>query len=171
MNKGVKDLKLIAVTGVAGSGKTTVGRLVAESLSWRFFDADDCHPNDNVDKMRQGKALTDEDRQKWLMCVCDEIRGFYERGEQAVVAFPGLKRVHRRAACLNQPGVCNVFLQADYKTILARMAHRKSHFFPPELLKDQFELLEPDEDALQLDAKLSDWELVERILTLTPSRS
>jgi gluconokinase len=142
---------IILVTGVSGSGKTTVGEELADRLDWDYAEADDFHPKANIDKMRAGVPLTDADRMPWLRAIADWIDGRLAGGRPAVVSTSALKRRYRDM--LRRPGVRAVFLDGDHDVIARRMAARKGHFFPAGLLESQFRELEPpepDENALSV---------------------
>jgi carbohydrate kinase (thermoresistant glucokinase family) len=127
--------------GVSASGKTTVGRLLAERTGWRFLDADDLHPPDNVAKMQAGIPLTDADRWPWLDLIADWIR--QQAGKDAVVGCSALKRAYRDRLREADPRMKVVYLQAEQDEIVARIRHRLGHFFPISLVAAQFADLEP----------------------------
>jgi len=136
--------------GVSGSGKTTVGRVLAQTLGWTFLDADDFHPQANVAKMASGVALTDEDRWPWLDRLADELRALDERGRHVVLACSALKQAYRdrlaRAGALRW-----VYLKGDATTIEPRVASRLHRYMPASLLKSQFAALEEPGDAIVVD--------------------
>src|SRR5579883_3513106 len=128
---------VILVMGVAGAGKTTVGRLLAQRLGFRFADADDLHPPENVARMRAGLPLREEDRAPWLAALRRLIDGWLEHGEDAVLACSALRASHRRQLGAGRPGVRLVFLHAPPALLAARLAARKGHFAGPALLESQ----------------------------------
>lgn len=136
----------LVVMGVAGSGKTTVGRLVADRLGARFVDADAVHPAANIEKMAAGIPLTDVDRRPWLRRLRDALAESHD----IVVACSALKRRYRdelRAA--GEVGF--VFLDVDESTAVARTAERTDHFMQPGMVRSQFEALErPAADELDV---------------------
>ena len=134
---------IVIVAGVSGSGKTTVGALLAGQLGWRFADADDFHPAANVAKMRAGVPLTDEDRWPWLQAIADEIDRVCKAGERAVIACSALKHAYRDILVHGRDDVRIVFLEGTQDLIAHRLAARKGHFMPPGLLTSQFRTLEP----------------------------
>ena len=134
--------------GVAGSGKTTVGRLLAEALGWAFFDGDDFHPAANVEKMAGGEALTDADRAAWLDALRRLIDDCLARDEPAVIACSALRAAYRQRLGTDRDAVYLVYLEGDVETIRDRLAARRGHFFDPRLLASQFATLEPPTDAL-----------------------
>ena len=149
--------------GVAGSGKSLIGRRLATELGWQFYDADQFHPLSNIEKMKQGVALTDEDRRPWLERLCELLRNISGQGEDAVLACSALKESYRRYL-----GRCAearlVFLKGEYALIEKRLRERQGHFMNPELLRSQFEALEePQGRALVVDVKLDPGEIVKII--------
>lgn len=142
---------VLILIGVAGSGKTTVGKLLSEKLGWSFYDADDFHPKANIDKMRRGVALTDEDRWPWL----ESIRSFIdERDEEMVFACSALKKSYRDFLRLSTKRLEFVYLKGSKEVILERLEERKGHFAGSNLLESQFQDLEepqnvPVEDITQ----------------------
>ena len=142
---------IIVVMGVAGAGKTTVGRALADSLHWRFADADDFHSPANVAKMHAGIALTDQDRSPWLQSLRSAIVGWLTAGENVVLACSALKAAYRDVLLVS-PAVRLVYLQINVEVAAARLAARHGHYMNPDLLSSQFEALEEPKDALTVDA-------------------
>ena len=142
----------MVVTGVSGSGKSTVGRALADRLQWRFHDADDLHTEENRERMRHGVPLDDERRAPWLRRVRGVIEAAVHDGAGAVVACSALKERYRVTLSEGLPGVRFAFLDADRDLLLRRLARRHDHFAGPELLDSQLEALEVPADALRLDA-------------------
>jgi gluconokinase len=154
---------IVVLMGVAGSGKTTVGRALAEALGWPFRDADDYHPPENVAKMSAGIPLTDADRWPWLRRVASEMRRVAEQEESNVVlACSALKQSYRDVLAA-AGDVRFVHLAGDYDTIAARLARRKHKYMPATLLGSQFAALEPPADALEIDIRDSVEEQVAKI--------
>jgi carbohydrate kinase (thermoresistant glucokinase family) len=140
--------------GVAGVGKTTVGRRVADELRLPFHDADDFHTEESRRKMAAGVPLSEEDREPWLRDLAGRI-GDWEREGGAVLACSALRRAHRELLAGGAPGsVAFVFLDADPATIRARLATRAGHYMPATLLESQLETLEPPgpDEALHVSA-------------------
>jgi len=143
---------IIVLMGVSGSGKTTVGQLLARQLGWTFLDADDCHPAANVEKMQRGVPLNDEDRRPWLDALRRRIDQASERGENIVLACSALKHAYQEYLRQHAPEqVRYVQLRGSEELIRQRLATRRGHFMNPGLLHSQFEALEPPEHALQID--------------------
>jgi carbohydrate kinase (thermoresistant glucokinase family) len=134
---------ILIVAGVSGSGKTTVGALLAGRLHWRFADADTFHPAANIAKMRAGIPLTDEDRQPWLRAVGDWIDARRAAGEPAVITCSALKRAYRDELLAGRPDATMVFLMVSRPELERRLASRPGHFFPEKLLDSQLAALEP----------------------------
>lgn len=159
----LRDPTVVFLMGVAGSGKTTVGLKLAETLGWSFRDADDFHPPENVAKMSSGVPLDDHDRAPWLAAIRAHIEAALTRGESAVVTCSALKGKYRAAAIPPGSRVKLVHLAGDFATILQRMNARQGHFMKPEMLRSQFETLEPPGDALTLDVAKTPDEIVAEI--------
>jgi gluconokinase len=134
---------IVIVAGVSGSGKSTVGALLAGRLGWRFADADEFHPAANVEKMRAGVPLTDEDRWPWLRAIGAWMDERIAAGQQAVVACSALKRSYRDLLLAGRPQARMVFLTPDREVLTRRLAARHGHFFPEQLLGSQFADLQP----------------------------
>ena len=142
---GVKAPCALIVMGVSGSGKSTVAELLGKRLGWRFEDGDAFHPASNVEKMRAGHPLTDEDRWPWLNAIADEIARACSKGEQIIIACSALKHAYRDVLLRGRDDVRFVFLKGTQELIADRLAHRKGHFMPPGLLTSQFSTLEQPE--------------------------
>lgn len=158
---------IVIVFGVSGAGKTTIGKLLAEQLSWQFYEADDFHPAANIEKMRSGRPLTDEDRWPWLERLREQIMRSLAAKENAVLACSALKHAYRERLRPSND-VKFVFLRGDYALIEKQMRQRHGHFMNPALLRSQFADLEepePDEDALTIELGGAPQQLVEEIKT------
>lgn len=155
---------VMIVFGVSGSGKTTVGSLLAHTLGWKFYDADDFHPAANVEKMKQGIALTDNDRIPWLDALRELIRASHTTQDNAVLACSALRDSYRKF--LSTGGeVTFVYLKGDFNTIQQRLSSRKGHFMNPALLTSQFNTLEePKENVLVADVTFTPEKIVENII-------
>jgi carbohydrate kinase (thermoresistant glucokinase family) len=152
---------IVVVMGVSGAGKSTIGRLVAERLGWRFIDADDHHPAANVAKMAAGNPLTDADRWPWL----DELNRLMRAEENAVVACSALKESYRQRLLADIDSARIVYLYGTKALIAARIGERKHKFMPATLLDSQFETLEPPTHAIRIDVALPVETSVEAIVT------
>jgi gluconokinase len=155
---------IVVLMGVSGSGKSTVGKVLAGKLGWAFVDADDFHPAANVEKMRRGEPLTDEDRQPWLWALRQRIDAACESGEDLVLACSALKHSYRDYLRADVPAcVRYVYLEGSEELIRQRLAGRKGHFMPPGLLHSQFEALEPPQDAVRIDVRPAPEVIAEQI--------
>jgi gluconokinase len=142
---------VIVLIGVAGSGKTTVGRIVAARLGYEFHDADDLHPAQNRDKMRRGIALGDDDRWPWLHAVRALIQQFLAQKRSAVIACSALKQVYRDLLLVDPAAIKLVYLKGSPALIAQRLARRAGHFFDRRLLQSQFNTLEEPANAIVVD--------------------
>jgi gluconokinase len=153
---------IIVLMGVTASGKSTVGKRLALELGWRFLEGDDFHSPDNIEKLRQGKPLNDEDRKPWLEAVREAIRAALDRGENAVIACSALKEPYRRMLRVDEQ-VVFVYLKATISLLQERLKRRVGHFMNPNLIQSQVDTLEEPEEALQIDAGLTPAEIVQVI--------
>ena len=133
--------------GVAGVGKTTVGAALARRLDFRFVDADDYHPPENVSKMAAGIALRDEDREPWL----DRLNKMLFTEESLVLACSALKESYRRRLLEGVDDAKIVYLHGAFELIAARLAERRHRYMPASLLESQFAALEPPGEAIAID--------------------
>jgi gluconokinase len=157
----------VVVMGVAGSGKSTIGELLAERLGVEYADADDFHSPANVAKMSAGTPLTDEDRWPWLMAVASWLSAHETQG--AVVTCSALKRSYRDVLRTGGDDVRFLHLDGSPDLILERVAGRPHHFMPADLVQSQFETLErpeSDERAIVLDASLPPEQIVDDFLSV-----
>ena len=150
--------------GVAGSGKTAVGKAVTTRLNWLFLDADDFHPAANIEKMKHGIPLNDQDRIPWLQALRDELRRLLAEGRSAILACSALKESYRQLLSDDVAAIRFVLLDVDQETIRQRLQHRSAHFFPKELMDSQFAALEKPKDAIIIDARKPLNEVIDRVL-------
>jgi gluconokinase len=153
---------IILLMGVTASGKSTVGKRLALELGWRFLEGDDFHSPENIEKLRQGEPLNDEDRKPWLEAIRGAIGAAIDRGENLVIACSALKEPYRRMLRVGEQ-VIFVYLKATIPLIQERLKRRVGHFMNPNLIQSQFDTLEEPEDALQIDADLTPAEIVQVI--------
>src|SRR5580693_188685 len=154
----------VILMGVAGSGKTAVGMQVAQKLDWIFLDADDFHPPVNIEKMKHGIPLNDEDRAPWLQRLHDELQHQMAEGHSVILACSALKESYRKLLRDEVSPPTFVYLDVDLQTIRDRLQHRTEHFFPKELMESQFAALEKPKDAIIVDARKPLEEVVEQII-------
>jgi gluconokinase len=155
---------IIILMGVSGSGKTTIGRLLAHDLGWDFYDADDYHPPGNIAKMSSGIPLTDEDRLPWLQSLHDLILDCIRQSKQAVIACSALKEIYRSRLHVNHI-VQFVYLVGSFELIKERLTSRQRHFMTTDLLASQFAALEEPQDVLAIDISAKPEEIVAAIRT------
>jgi carbohydrate kinase (thermoresistant glucokinase family) len=153
---------MIMVMGVAGSGKTTLGKKLALALNCPFYEGDDFHPPLNVEKMRKGIALTDEDREPWLRLLAEKMKTWKQANPVFVLACSALMAKYRRI--LETGGEVKwIFLKGEYELVLKRLSQREGHYFPPQLLQSQFQDIEEPEGALTLDIALPEDKMIEMV--------
>jgi carbohydrate kinase (thermoresistant glucokinase family) len=146
--------RAVIVMGVTGSGKTTVGALLAGQLGWEFEEGDSLHPPENVAKMSAGHPLTDDDRWPWLRKIGDWIDHHADHGRSVVVSCSALKRSYRDLLCEGRSGVVFLYLAGTKEGISERLAQRHGHFMPPSLLDSQLadlQPLQPDEPGVTVN--------------------
>ena len=138
------------VIGVSGSGKTTIGKLLAKHLKIRFYDADDFHPPSNIAKMSRGEPLGDEDRQPWLKALAKRLVDWQQKGG-AVLACSALKEKYRGLLAQEKASIIWIYLDVEEATIKKRFEQRQDHFMPASLIKSQFDTLEPPIYGIHID--------------------
>ena len=157
---------VIVVMGVSGAGKTVIGRELAAALDWHFYDGDDFHSPANVEKMRSGQPLNDDDRRPWLAAIRAVIARTLANRESAVVACSALKQTYRDA--LVPDGAANavrfVYLDVPKDVLHERLVGRPHHFMPADLLDSQLDTLEKPKDALWVDGTNTPAQIVASIL-------
>ena len=163
----MKSIRFFIVMGVSGSGKTRVGKTLAEELGWDFFDADDFHPPENIAKMASGIPLDDFDRAPWLASLHDLISSSLRAEKPGVLACSALKERYRQKLMEDNQGVQLVYLKGSYDLIWSRMSVREDHYMQPHMLRSQFEALEEPVNALTVDISDRVHEIVQKILLAT----
>jgi gluconokinase len=143
--------KIILLMGVAGSGKTTVGRLLADELGWTYHEADDFHSPANREKMGRGVPLDDTDRAPWLAAIRAAMDACIAAGRPAVFTCSALKERYRHVLLDGRPESLLVYLSGDRALLLARLQGRTGHYMKPAMLDSQLATLEPPAGALTLD--------------------
>lgn len=159
-----KETMFFIVMGVSGSGKTTIGQLLAQRLGCRFYDGDDFHPPPNIAKMAAGVPLDDDDRRGWLAALAALIRQSLAHGETGVIACSALKEAYRAVLRVDPNQVQFVYLKGDYDTIWARMQGRTGHYMKPGMLQSQFDALQEPLDAFTVDVDLAPEQIVDRVM-------
>jgi gluconokinase len=159
---------VVIVMGVSGSGKSTIGNLLAARLRWEFEDGDWFHPDANVEKMHKGIPLTDDDRAPWLRSIRAWIDATHAAGRHGVIACSALKRRYRDLLIGDRVATRLVYLNGSEELIARRIATRHEHFMPPGLLHSQFAALEepaPDEHPIIISIEPRPGEIVAQILS------
>ena len=151
---------IVVVMGVSGSGKTTIGKLLAERLGCPFLDADEFHPPENVAKMAAGTPLSDVDRWPWLARLNREM----QESKRAVLACSALKESYRSALSRDLADCRFVHLRGSLELIRSRLAERKHRYMPASLLESQFATLEPPQGAIEIDIAQAPACCVEKIV-------
>jgi len=137
--------------GPMGCGKTTIGKMLAERLGWSFYDGDDFHPKKNVEKMRAGIALTDEDRKLWLEELHTNIQHWLRDKQDSILACSALKQAYRDILGVDQNTVRTVYLKGSYELLRERIEDRHHPYMDKNLLRSQLDTLEEPKDGLTVD--------------------
>jgi gluconokinase len=153
---------IVVLMGVIGAGKTTVGGLLAEQLGWKFADADDFHPPSNIEKIRRGVPLSDDDRGPWLARLRAEITSWIAQGRNVVLACSALKHRYRQELKAG-PEVRFVYLKGSADVIAGRLRSRQGHFAGEQILASQFADLEEPQEAVTAEITLLPTEIVAEI--------
>ena len=162
---------VIVVMGVSGCGKTAIGRRLADALGIAFAEGDDFHPPANVEKMRGGSPLTDDDRRPWLETLAASVDGWLAAGRHVVLACSALKRRYRDILIGARENVFLVYLEGDARTIGQRLSGRRLQYMPASLLSSQFATLEapePWENPITVDVAAAPDAIVAAVLERLP---
>lgn len=165
---------ILVIMGVSGSGKTTIAKGICERLGWEFQEGDALHPPANVEKMKGGTPLTDEDRWPWLGKIAGKIDEWRAKGQNGVVTCSALKRAYRDIIVGDRHDVALVYPKGSQALIAERMKRRKGHFMPASLLDSQFAIIEepsPDENAIVVDIGQTPEAIVDEILRRLKERA
>ncbi|MDR4493470.1 MAG: gluconokinase [Nitrospirales bacterium] len=154
---------IIILMGVSGSGKTTVGKLLAKDLGWEFYEGDDFHPQQNILKMHRGIPLNDEDRIPWLVSLRLLIGRLLIQKNHAVIACSALKHAYRAWLTKGHDDIVFVYLHGSYTLIHRRLQSRTAHFMNPGLLISQFNALEEPQDGLCVNINQAPENIVRQI--------
>lgn len=156
---------IILVMGVSGSGKTTIGRMLAESLNWDFSDADAFHPQANIEKMSHSIPLNDADRQPWLQAMQRAIDQWLQEDKNMVLACSALKEAYRQIILRDKERMRLVYLKGSFEQIQKRLQERPHHYMKTEMLQSQFDTLEEPEYGTHVDLSHSPEVIVQQIRT------
>jgi gluconokinase len=151
------------IMGVAGSGKSTLGKALARKLGWDFFDADDFHSTANIAKMAAGIPLTDPDRTPWLSALHDQLLSILQADRHPVLACSALKEKYRVQLLDGIRGVKVIYLKGNYDVLSSRISARAGHYMKADMLQSQFDALDEPANALVLDVSMSVDEMLDRI--------
>ncbi len=155
---------ILILMGVTGSGKSTIGETLAARLGWEFRDADDFHPSANVEKMRAGIPLKDEDRWPWLGAIRDYAKARLQDSQSSIIACSALKQIYRDVLRVDGEKIHFVHLKGTPEVIQERLALRRGHFMNPKLLQSQFETLEEPGEAFTVDIRATPGEIAQNII-------
>ena len=157
---------ILVLMGVTGSGKTTIGKMLAAETGWRFADADDYHSEANKAKMHASIPLTDEDRKPWLATLHQLLLGWYEAGTSGILGCSALKSAYRDVLTPQIPplNIRFILLQVRRAILEERLRERKNHYMSPQLLQSQLDTLEVTPDLTLVDAEGPPAKIVQDIL-------
>lgn len=158
--------RVLILGGVSGSGKSTIGFLVAEHLRWRFIDGNSLHSRQNIEKMRAGVPLDDKDRKPWLDAIHNQIAFLEDCGFSAVIECSALKSAFRKSIAKSFPNVSIIILTLSEKVAMRRVANRPKSYFPLSLVNSQYQTLEIDEDTCLINSEGSTDRIVAKIVDL-----
>ena len=154
---------IIIVMGVSGSGKSTIAKLLAKKTDLDYYDADDFHPQSNIDKMKNGKALDDTDRKPWLLILAKKLYE-WEQQKGAILACSSLKESYRIVLSSQSKKIEWVYLKGSFETIKNRIENRTGHFMNSKLLRSQFDTLEPPHYGIHINIDQTPQQIITQIL-------
>ena len=154
---------IILLMGVSGSGKTTIGEMLAKSLNWGFSDADEYHPKANIEKMRQGTPLNDADRQPWLEAMQRAIDQWLQEDRNMVLTCSALKEAYRQMLLRDKERMRLVYLKGSYELIKQRLDRRPHHYMKVDMLQSQFDALEEPQEGTTVNISLPPEVIVQQI--------
>ncbi len=155
---------VLILIGPMGCGKTTIGKKLAEKIGWPFYDGDAFHPKENVEKMRAGIALTDEDRRLWLEKLRDNIERWLKERQDTILACSALKRSYRDILGVDQKNVRTVYLKGSYELLRKRVEERQHPYMNRDLLRSQLDTLEEPQEGLRVDISATPEMIVRTII-------
>ena len=155
---------VLILMGPMGCGKTTIGKMLAEKLGWPFYDGDSFHPKENVEKMRAGIALTDEDRRLWLEKLREYIQRWLKERQNTILACSALKQAYRDILGVDQETVRTVYLKGSYQLLRKRIEGRQHPYMDKNLLRSQLDTLEEPEEGLRVDISATPEMIVSTII-------
>lgn len=158
------DVWIVILMGVSGSGKTTIGQLLAKKLDWQFYEGDDFHPRHNVAKMERGMPLNDEDRLPWLEALRKLIHHLLADSQRAVITCSALKEAYREWLIEGHPHVTFVYMHGSFELIHQRLESREHHYMKTNLLASQFKALEEPEGIPSADVTDPPEVIVDKII-------
>ncbi|UII79266.1 gluconokinase [Flagellimonas sp. CMM7] len=154
--------KVYIIMGVSGTGKSTIGKLLSRALEIPFFDGDDFHPKENIEKMEAGNPLNDDDREGWLIRLNELAKEHKSSG--AIIACSALKESYRKVLLKEMKNHLGfIYLEGSFELIKSRLESRKGHFMPLELLKSQFDTLEAPTEAITVSVSLTPDQVIQEI--------
>lgn len=159
---------VVILMGPMGSGKSTLGKRLAERLGWRFIEGDAYHPEANIRKMRSGMPLEDGERWPWLDALRVEIASSLARGEHAVLACSALKEAYRVRLGVDQDTVRTVYLKGSFEQLRRNLAGRRHSYMNDDLLRSQLDTLEEPRGGFTVEVRGDPDDMVERILGMLP---
>jgi gluconokinase len=154
---------VILIMGVSGSGKTTIGNDLASELDWKFRDADEFHSAANIEKMRQGIPLNDDDRRPWLQALRQAIDEALQSNANLILACSALKAAYRQVLGEPSDQIKSVYLKGSFELIEQRIKQRQGHYMKANLLRTQFDALEEPNDAIVVEIDQSSSAIVQQI--------
>ncbi|MHB1688346.1 MAG: gluconokinase [Ignavibacteriaceae bacterium] len=160
---------VLIIMGVSGSGKTTIGKLLSDKLGWRFYEGDEYHPKENIEKMKNGISLNDEDRKPWLMKLRSIIEESISKKNNIIISCSALKESYRKILQVNNE-VNFVYLKGSFEMVEKRMKEREDHFMKPGMLQSQFDALDEPKNAIIVDIENSSEKITINILNKIKSQ-